>query len=158
MSRMRLKVTLIRPITMLPAIRAGLCTRALSSLVRGSSVRLDSIAMESKSKLKRAAIHVTGWFFILVGIIGLVLPVLQGILFILVGLFLLSSVSPRAERLLRRIRKRFPRISNTFDEAKHKAKHLQSRIAARFQKAKSKAQSAQAQVFRKKHRRWEDLK
>jgi uncharacterized protein len=114
--------------------------------------------MESKSRLKHAAIHVAGWFFILLGIVGLVLPILQGILFILVGLFLLSSVSPRAERLLDRIRKRFPRISNTFDEAKHKAKHLRVRIAARFHNAKSKARDAHAQIFRKKRRRSEDLK
>jgi uncharacterized protein len=113
--------------------------------------------MESKSKLKRAAIHVAGWFFILLGIVGLVLPILQGILFILVGLFLLSSVSPWAERLLHRIRKRYPRISNTFDEAKARAKHLQARIAAKFHDAKSKARNARGQILKKKHRRSEDL-
>ena len=113
--------------------------------------------MESKSKLKRAAIHFAGWFFLLLGIVGLVLPILQGILFILVGLFLLSSVSPRAERILHKIRKRFPRISNKFDEAKHKAKNVQARIAARFHNAKSKARDAQTQIFRKKSSRSEDL-
>src|SRR4030095_3243712 len=107
--------------------------------------------MESKSRLKRAAIYVSGWFFILLGIIGLVLPILQGILFILVGLFLLSSVSPWAERLLNRIRKRFPRISKTFDEAKHKAKHVQGRIAVKIQHVKSRAKDAQAYIVRKKN-------
>lgn len=112
--------------------------------------------MESKSSLKRAAIHVAGWLFIVLGIVGLVLPILQGILFILVGLFLLSSVSPRAERLLHRIRKRFPGISNTFDEAKSKAKHVRARIAARFHNAKSKARDAHAQIFKRKQRKSED--
>jgi uncharacterized membrane protein YbaN (DUF454 family) len=108
--------------------------------------------MEAKSRLKRAATYVAGWFFILLGILGLFLPILQGILFILVGLFLLSSVSPWAERLLNRLRKRYPRISKTFDEAKEKAKHWQARIAARFQKAKSTGRNAHAHVLRKKRR------
>src|SRR6185369_3602416 len=114
--------------------------------------------MESRSKLKRAAIHFAGWFFILLGIIGLVLPILQGILFILVGLFLLSTVSPWAERLLNRIRVRFPRISKTFDEAKHKAKHVQGRIAVKFQDVKAKARDTHAYIVRKKRPRSEDLK
>ena len=90
--------------------------------------------MESKSRLKSITIHIVGWFFILLGVVGLFLPILQGILFILIGLFLLSSVSPRAERLLHRIRKRFPRIADTFDMGKHRAKHLQARVAGRFKK------------------------
>lgn len=106
--------------------------------------------METKSRLKRVAIHIAGWAFILLGIIGLVLPILQGILFILVGLLILSSVSPWAARLLDRLRKRFPRISNQFDQAASKAKAVQARISARFDGAKSKAKGAHAKVFRKK--------
>jgi len=108
--------------------------------------------MGTKSRLKRAAIHIAGWAFILLGIVGLVLPILQGILFILVGLFILSSVSPWAARLLDRIRKRFPRISSQFDQAKSKSKAVQVRIAARFDGAKSKARKAHAHVFRRKPR------
>lgn len=125
---------------------------------RTLSVRLSSMSMESKSRLRRAAIYIAGWFFILLGILGLVLPILQGILFILVGLFLLSSVSPRAERLLHRIRERFPRISKTFDEAKSRAKHTQARIAARAHSATMKARYVHAQIFRRKHDNPEDLK
>src|SRR6266404_1219846 len=112
--------------------------------------------MGTKSRLKRVAIHIAGWGFILFGIVGLVLPILQGVLFILVGLFLLSSVSPWAERLLHRIRKRFPRISNRFDLAKSRAKEVQARIATRFHGAKSKARKVHAHVFRGKPRASED--
>jgi hypothetical protein len=121
------------------------------------SVRLFvASSMGTKSKLKRVAIYVAGWGFILLGIAGLVLPILQGILFILVGLFLLSSVSPWAERLLHRIKERFPRISKQFDLAKHKAKSVQSRMAKRFDDAKSNAIKLREQVFKRKPRATED--
>jgi uncharacterized membrane protein YbaN (DUF454 family) len=106
--------------------------------------------MRTKQRLKHVAIHVIGWGFILLGILGLFLPILQGILFLLVGLLILSSVSPWAERLLHRLRRRFPKISATFDEAKTKATKVQARIASRFDDAKSKVRSAHAYVFKRK--------
>ena len=71
-------------------------------------------------RIKRLLIWCLGWVFIVLGILGLFLPVLQGILFLLIGLYLLSSTSPWAERLLNRLRERFPKISKTFEEAKEK--------------------------------------
>ncbi|HJQ68502.1 MAG TPA: PGPGW domain-containing protein [Blastocatellia bacterium] len=72
------------------------------------------------ARIKRLVIWCLGWLFIFLGILGLFLPVLQGILFLLIGLYLLSSTSPWAERLLNRLRERFPKISKTFEEAKDK--------------------------------------
>ena len=72
------------------------------------------------TRIKRLLIWCLGWLFILLGILGLFLPVLQGILFLLIGLYLLSTTSPWAERLLNRLRERFPKISKTFEEAKEK--------------------------------------
>jgi uncharacterized membrane protein YbaN (DUF454 family) len=106
--------------------------------------------MRTKTRLKHAAIHIIGWSFIALGILGLFLPILQGILFLLVGLFVLSSVSPWAERLLHKLRKRFPKISKSFDEAKSKASTVQTRIASRFDEAKSKIRTAHASVFKRK--------
>jgi uncharacterized membrane protein YbaN (DUF454 family) len=112
--------------------------------------------MESKTRLKRVAIYVVGWGFIILGILGLVLPILQGVIFLLIGLYILSSVSPWAARMLVRLRKRFPKISDQFDRAKPKAKAVQARIAARFDGAKSKARKAHAHVFKRKPRPSED--
>jgi uncharacterized membrane protein YbaN (DUF454 family) len=109
--------------------------------------------MEAKSRLKRGAIHIAGWGFILLGVIGLVLPILQGILFILVGLLLLSTVSPWAARVLEKLRRRFPRLSTTIDRATPRARNAQKRIAAHFDGMKSKAKGAHAKIFRKKARR-----
>jgi uncharacterized protein len=78
-----------------------------------------------KERLKRITIQLTGWGFILLGILGLFLPILQGILFLLIGLYILSGTSPWAERMLNRLRARFPKISQKFEEAKAKAKEVQ---------------------------------
>jgi uncharacterized protein len=80
------------------------------------------------ARFKRIAIYWAGWGFILLGILGLFLPILQGILFLLIGLSLLSNSSPWAARLLEKARARFPKISKTYDEAMIKAKQYQARI------------------------------
>ncbi|HEX8088763.1 MAG TPA: PGPGW domain-containing protein [Blastocatellia bacterium] len=80
------------------------------------------------ARFKSIAIYWAGWGFIVLGILGLFLPILQGILFLLIGLSLLSNSSPWAAKLLHRVRERFPKISKTYDEAMVKAKDYQARI------------------------------
>ncbi|HLG13154.1 MAG TPA: PGPGW domain-containing protein [Blastocatellia bacterium] len=84
-----------------------------------------------KAKLKRLVVWWLGWAFILFGILGLFLPILQGILFLLVGLYLLSTQSPWAARLLSKIKDRFPRLHKKFEEAKVKAIEMQRRVFKR---------------------------
>lgn len=81
-----------------------------------------------KERLKRISVQVAGWGFIFLGILGIFLPVLQGILFLLVGLYLLSSTSPWAAKLLLKLRLRFPKISGKFDEARTRAREVQINI------------------------------
>ena len=59
-------------------------------------------------KLKEAGIFAVGWAFLFLGIVGLFLPILQGILFILIGLGILSSRSPTIQRLLKHLERRYP--------------------------------------------------
>jgi uncharacterized protein len=86
------------------------------------------------ARFKRLAIWWAGWGFIALGILGLFLPVLQGILFLLVGLSLLSNTSPWAAKLLNRIKERFPKISKKLDEAKIKARDFQIRLFRKKEK------------------------
>ncbi len=67
--------------------------------------------------MKKIVIYVVGWTFLLIGVVGLVLPVLQGILFICVGLLILSKESPWAHRLLLRIKKKYPKIGGVLEDA-----------------------------------------
>ncbi len=74
-----------------------------------------------RARVKRIAVEIVGWAFIVLGIAGLFLPVLQGILFLLIGLFILATQYAWAARLLNRLRERFPRIAEQFDKARVKA-------------------------------------
>jgi uncharacterized membrane protein YbaN (DUF454 family) len=58
---------------------------------------------------KKALILTLGWIFIFLGIIGLFLPFLQGILFMIIGLALLSKESTIARNLMDRLEKKHPR-------------------------------------------------
>jgi Ca2+-transporting ATPase len=62
------------------------------------------------SNLKRIVVITTGWVFFVAGIAGLFLPLLQGILFLLIGLVILSKEYSWAGRLVTRMRSRFPRL------------------------------------------------
>jgi len=74
-----------------------------------------------KTYTKRILMLIAGWVFILLGILGLFLPFLQGVLFPLIGLVILSSEYVWAHRLLARLRERFPKIGRTADLATEKA-------------------------------------
>jgi uncharacterized membrane protein YbaN (DUF454 family) len=74
------------------------------------------------ASIKRILVLVAGWIFILLGIAGLFLPFLQGILCLLIGLYLLSHEYAWAGRLLSKIRERYPAMAQKLDSVKAKAK------------------------------------
>ena len=73
-------------------------------------------------KRKRWLLLLTGWGFILLGIAGLFLPILQGILFLLIGLVILSSEYVWAHRLLQKLQKRFPKVAAHLHQASERAR------------------------------------
>lgn len=86
----------------------------------------------STSKAKRSAVtKLLGWCFMVLGIIGLFLPVLQGLLFLLIGLFILSSHYVWADRILQKLRSRFPTLARRVVEARRKADGWVRRLAGR---------------------------
>jgi uncharacterized membrane protein YbaN (DUF454 family) len=80
---------------------------------------------------KRILLLAVGWMFILLGIAGLFLPVLQGVLFLFIGLIILSSEYLWAHHLLRRLRERFPGVAKHADHAKERAHAWLQRISGR---------------------------
>ncbi len=74
-----------------------------------------------KARLKRIGVLIVGWAFIVLGVVGLFLPVLQGILFLLIGLLILSSEYVWAHNLLHKIRVRFPKAAEHLDHARERA-------------------------------------
>ncbi len=61
-----------------------------------------------KIVVKRIIILTLGWLFLILGVIGLFLPILQGFLFIGIGLAVLSKESETAKRILLWVKKRYP--------------------------------------------------
>lgn len=90
---------------------AGLAV-VMDSCIMQAHRRLQSGAPNGsgRSLAKRVGILVLGWFFIALGIVGLVLPFLQGILFLLIGLAVLSKESAVAHRWLVAFTTRHPKI------------------------------------------------
>ena len=82
-----------------------------------------------RARAKRILIEIVGWGFILLGIAGLFLPVLQGVLFLLVGLIILSSEYAWAHHLLTKLKKRFPKLGSTADAASEKARRWLERLS-----------------------------
>ena len=58
--------------------------------------------------IKRIGLVILGWLFIVLGILGLFLPILQGVLFILIGLAILSTRSEIVKRFLKHLEERYP--------------------------------------------------
>jgi uncharacterized protein len=76
-----------------------------------------------RKKIKEIGLLVLGWFFVGLGIVGLFLPILQGFLFILIGLSILSTRSELIKRLLSRIEERYPKQFHEMEAWKEKMKN-----------------------------------
>jgi uncharacterized protein len=76
---------------------------------------------------KQWLILLTGWGFVLLGIAGLLLPVLQGVLFLLIGLVILSSEYVWAHHVLESLQKRFPKLAAHVHTASEKARSRMNR-------------------------------
>lgn len=87
--------------------------------------------MPPQSKTKKVLVLLLGWTFVLLGVVGLFLPVLQGVLFLLIGLFILSSEYVWAHRLLQKLMQRFPKVAARFEDASRRAHDWMGKIFGR---------------------------
>lgn len=81
-----------------------------------------------RRRIRHYVILTLGWIFILLGILGLFLPILQGILFLCIGVLLLSSESPRMRLLIMKLGQRYPKFRAALTAAKDKARSWRNRI------------------------------
>jgi len=73
-----------------------------------------------EKKVKKILTFIIGWFFILLGVLGLFLPILQGILFIAIGLLILSKESRWAKRVFVKLRRRYPEQHEKLEKFRRK--------------------------------------
>jgi hypothetical protein len=69
-----------------------------------------------------------GWSLVLLGLAGLVLPFLQGVLLLALGLIVLAREHSWAARLLHRLKQRFPRLAAAAERGEERAKAMTQRI------------------------------
>ena len=75
-------------------------------------------ARGGKGRFRYLAITIAGWTFMVLGVLGLFLPILQGVLFLAVGTVLLSLVSPRIRALRIKLGRRYPQARKHMDAAR----------------------------------------
>jgi hypothetical protein len=71
-----------------------------------------------------------GYTFLVLGILGMFLPILQGFLFLFVGLIILARHAPWAERLLHNLRQRSRRLDRAIIKAEAKTHEWRERAEA----------------------------
>lgn len=76
-----------------------------------------------------------GYGFLGLGFIGLFLPILQGVLFLVIGLIILSRHAAWAERLLTRVKSRYPKAGELFNSAETMAERWIHRIGRRLRRS-----------------------
>jgi uncharacterized protein len=83
------------------------------------------------SEMRRLALLIAGWFFVVLGILGLFLPILQGVLFLFVGAGLLSLASPRVRLWRMRLGSRYPMVRRGQEQAQAWMKRMRARFHSR---------------------------
>jgi uncharacterized membrane protein len=68
----------------------------------------------------RITLLVLGWLMVLLGIVGIFLPILQGFAFIFIGLVMLSIASERVHNWLERLLRRRPAIQQRYQRLRHR--------------------------------------
>jgi len=86
--------------------------------------RAEKPQASRRSRFARVAGIIVGWAFVVLGIVGLFLPILQGILFLVIGLLILSREYSWARNLISYFRKRFPKFDAVLKVAHEKYGHL----------------------------------
>ncbi|HVR22385.1 MAG TPA: hypothetical protein VMU26_03615 [Candidatus Polarisedimenticolia bacterium] len=69
---------------------------------------------KSQKQLQRVGVIALGWVFICLGIVGLVLPVVPGVVLIVVGALMVNPQWAWLRRMLEKYRVRFPVLAPAF--------------------------------------------
>jgi hypothetical protein len=84
---------------------------------------------------KRWSIIGLGWFFMVLGVLGLFLPILQGVLFLAVGIALLAREVEWVRRRRESLYARYPKLREWNDKAEAWVERQGQRIASFFRRS-----------------------
>jgi hypothetical protein len=91
------------------------------------------------ARLKIILWQVLGYVFLVLGVLGIFLPILQGFLFLTIGLIILARHAPWAERLLNYLREKSPTLDRTVTLAEAKTHEWQHRAQVKWYQWSSRA-------------------
>jgi uncharacterized protein len=123
-ARLIFQFSVLHPVDLLVAFSLGTASITwfeMLKLIRRRSHRQSLAVATHGSKITRIAALAVGWLFFLAGLVGLFLPFLQGVLFLLIGLAILSKQYRWAGRLMLRLRSRFPGVHKWLQAAQARA-------------------------------------
>lgn len=78
--------------------------------------------------MRRTILLILGWILVVLGVLGLVVPLLQGLLFLAVGFYLLSFEQPWVRRQRAALERRFPQAADKLQAGESKARDLYRRL------------------------------
>jgi uncharacterized protein len=81
-----------------------------------------------RSPWKRVLLFVVAWGLIFLGFLGILLPILPGMIFLVAGLYLLSLESLWLNRQLDKIGQRYPKVGEFLDDARARAGRIVRRL------------------------------
>ena len=81
-----------------------------------------------RSPWKRVLLFVVAWGLIFLGFLGILLPILPGMIFLVAGLYLLSLESLWLNRQLDKIGQRYPKVGEILDDARARAGRIVRRL------------------------------
>jgi uncharacterized membrane protein YbaN (DUF454 family) len=84
-----------------------------------------------RRRVKHWAMLALGWGFMVLGVLGLFLPILQGVLFLCIGTIILSRRSVRVRWLILKAGQRWPKFRVALEKARIRAARLRWRLGLR---------------------------
>ncbi len=89
------------------------------------------------ARRSRARNLLLGFFFFILGVIGVLIPVMPQVVFFLMSALFFSLVFPRVRRAIRRFRQRYPKLDASYKKWRGKARRKrQERIRRRAASSK----------------------
>ena len=98
------------------------------------------MARISRTRLKVILWQALGYAFLVLGVLGTFLPILQGFLFLAIGLIILARHAPWAERLLNYLRLKSPRLDRAITKAEANMHHWRHRMETRWHEWRYRAE------------------
>jgi ferric-dicitrate binding protein FerR (iron transport regulator) len=121
-------------------------TTSKSSRAPASEARHERQRKQKRRKVWNIAL---GVFFFILGVIGILIPVMPQLVFFFLSLVFFSRVSPRLRRAVRRWRQRHPKVENAYKNWRRKSREKRLELIRRARKMRHDIQEKVEELTQK---------